>query len=134
MKFSVNTMKASPRFIMYVLLLAIASLYATAQDATSWKSLKADINLFIANDLGRNGYYDQRPIAELMGNMAETIGPECIVAAGDVHHFNGVASVDTNIAAIPLPCSTMLIAAAAGLCRLATTAMCSPTMASAFDW
>ena len=94
MKFSVNTMKASPRFIMYVLLLAIASLYATAQDATSWKSLKADINLSIANDLGRNGYYDQRPIAELMGNMAETIGPECIVAAGDVHHFNGVASVD----------------------------------------
>ena len=27
-----------------------------------------------------------------MGVMAEAIGPECIIAAGDVHHFNGVAS------------------------------------------
>lgn len=48
----------------------------------------------MANDLGRNGYYDQKPIAELMGVMAETLGPECVIAAGDVHHFEGVASVD----------------------------------------
>lgn len=65
-----------------------------AQTTEQWEEMKGDINLFIANDLGRNGYYDQKPIAELMGEMAETIGPECIIAAGDVHHFNGVASVD----------------------------------------
>lgn len=65
-----------------------------AQTTEQWEKMKGDINLFIANDLGRNGYYDQKPIAELMGEMAETIGPECIIAAGDVHHFNGVASVD----------------------------------------
>ena len=44
--------------------------------------------------VGRNGYYDQKPIAELMGIMAEEIGPECIIAAGDVHHFSGVESVN----------------------------------------
>ena len=29
-----------------------------------------------------------------MGTMAETIDPECVIAAGDVHHFNGVTSVN----------------------------------------
>lgn len=66
---------------------------AKAQTPEEWKKLKGEINVYMANDLGRNGYYDQKPIAELMGTMAETIGPECVVAAGDIHHFNGVASV-----------------------------------------
>lgn len=48
----------------------------------------------MANDLGRNGYYDQKPIAELMGNMAKTLKPKCVLAAGDIHHFNGIASVN----------------------------------------
>ncbi len=65
-----------------------------AQNAVQWKSLKGDVNLYLANDLGRNGYYDQKQIAELMGNMAETLSPQCVIAAGDVHHFNGVASVN----------------------------------------
>ena len=51
-------------------------------------------NFYIANDLGRNGYYDQKPIAELMGTMAEEIGPEFVVATGDIHHFEGVRSVN----------------------------------------
>ena len=74
--------------------LALAVFNANAQDAKAWKKLKADVNLFDASDLGRNGYYQQRPIADLVGNMAEEIGPECVLAVGDVHHFNGVASVD----------------------------------------
>lgn len=65
---------------------------AKGQTAEQWKTQKADINLFVANDLGRNGYYDQKPIAELMGVMAEEVGPEAIIATGDVHHFDGVAS------------------------------------------
>ena len=48
----------------------------------------------MANDLGRNGYYDQKPIAELMGEMGEVLGPKCVLAVGDIHHFNGVASVN----------------------------------------
>lgn len=70
------------------------SLEAWAQTHETWQQLKKDVNLFLANDLGRNGYYQQKPIAELMGIMAETIGPECIIAAGDVHHFDGVQSVN----------------------------------------
>lgn len=65
-----------------------------AQTETQWKALKGDVNLYLANDLGRNGYYDQKPIAKLMGNMASAVDPQCVIAAGDVHHFNGVASVN----------------------------------------
>lgn len=75
-------------------ILLIATLTAFAQTSEQWATLKKDINFFLANDLGRNGYYDQKPIAELMGMMAEEIGPECVLAAGDVHHFDGVQSVD----------------------------------------
>ena len=56
--------------------------------------MKADVTMYMANDLGRNGYYDQKKIAELMGEMAGTVDPECVIAAGDIHHFNGVASVN----------------------------------------
>ena len=51
-------------------------------------------NFYLVSDLGRNGYYEQKTIAELMGNLAEKIDIEFIVAAGDTHHFEGVASVD----------------------------------------
>lgn len=64
-----------------------------AQNAEVWKAMGKPLNFFLANDLGRNGYYDQKPIAELMGNMAEQIDIECVIAAGDVHHFEGVRSV-----------------------------------------
>ena len=53
-----------------------------------------NVNFYIANDLGRNGYYEQKPIAELMGNLAENISIEFVAAPGDVHHFEGVASVN----------------------------------------
>ena len=76
------------------LLFAVCALGIKGQTPAEWKALKGDVKLFIANDLGRNGYYDQKPIAELMGNMAEEIGPEAVIAAGDVHHFDGVASVN----------------------------------------
>lgn len=91
--------KANKISLHFVVALAaiIASavlLTVNAQTAKEWKAIESDINLFIANDLGRNGYYQQKPIAEKMGEMAEEIGPEAIIATGDVHHFEGVASVD----------------------------------------
>lgn len=58
----------------------------------SWKKLKGQLTFYMANDLGRNGYFDQKPIAELMGQMAWTVNPKCVLAIGDIHHFNGVAS------------------------------------------
>ena len=67
---------------------------STEEDRSEeWKALEQPLNFYIANDLGRNGYYDQKPIAETMGRMAEAIDIEFVVAAGDVHHFEGVQSV-----------------------------------------
>lgn len=60
----------------------------------------------MTNDMGRNGYYDRKPIAELMGEMAGTVDPECVLAVGDIHHFNGVASPRTLCG---LPITNMFI-------------------------
>lgn len=84
-------MKPTLRTALLTLLLCVTSV-VSAQNASSWAQLEGQLTFYIANDLGRNGYYDQRPVAELMGQMAETVGPECVFAAGDVHHFDGVAS------------------------------------------
>lgn len=76
---------------LFIALGLLVSLTLSAQ-TNRWDSLKNEINFFMANDLGRNGYYEQKPIARLMGEMAEAIGPEAVLAAGDVHHFDGIAS------------------------------------------
>lgn len=81
------------RFVI-ALTWALVSVVSFAQIPEVWKTLEKPLNFYLANDLGRNGYYDQKPIAELMGNMAESVGIECVVAAGDVHHFEGVRSVN----------------------------------------
>ena len=73
---------------------AVFALPAFAQSPEEWEALEKDVNFYLANDLGRNGYYDQKTIAETMGVMAETLSVECVLAAGDVHHFEGVRSVD----------------------------------------
>lgn len=78
--------------IVLSIILAVSAIVLPAQDASEWKALEKPLNFYLANDLGRNGYYDQKPIAELMGQMAETVDIECVVAAGDVHHFEGVRS------------------------------------------
>jgi len=51
------------------------------------------LNFIVANDLGRNGYYLQKPIAYEMGMLAEQVDIEFVVAPGDVHHYLGVQSV-----------------------------------------
>ena len=54
----------------------------------------AQIELFVVNDVGRNGHYEQKPFAELMGRMAEEHDVEAILALGDTHHYMGVQSVN----------------------------------------
>lgn len=80
------------RNLILSLLLTVATL-AVAQDM-DYSAFDNKFNFYIANDLGRNGYYDQKPIAEQMGVMGEEIGPEFVVATGDIHHFEGVRSVN----------------------------------------
>ena len=77
-----------------MLLMAMAVITAMGQTPAEWAKLEKSVNFYVANDLGRNGYYDQKPIAELMGRMAETVGIECVAAAGDIHHFEGVVSTE----------------------------------------
>ena len=85
-------MKMKKLFLL--LTVALLGQWAIAQNRIDYSVYEDKLNLYVANDLGRNGYYDQKPIAELMGEMAEEVGPECVIAAGDVHHFEGVRSVD----------------------------------------
>lgn len=57
--------------------------------ALSW----AQTRLLVVNDSGRNGYYEQKNIAERMGEMADSLDFEAVLALGDIHHFMGVQSV-----------------------------------------
>lgn len=74
--------------------LLFATTLLWGQTPADWQKLCGTLNFYLCNDLGRNGYYEQKNIAELMGHMAETIDPECVLAAGDVHHFEGVESTN----------------------------------------
>ncbi len=86
-------MNGLKRKTVLLLVCAVTAFAAFAQTQAEWKQLEKSVSFYVANDLGRNGYYDQKPIAELMGTMAETVSIECVAALGDVHHFEGVASV-----------------------------------------
>lgn len=66
----------------------------TASAQTPATGLTGDVKLMIGNDLGRNGYYEQKPIAELMGKVAEAVGPDAFLALGDIHHYLGIESVN----------------------------------------
>ncbi len=55
---------------------------------------RADYNVFVVADAGRNGAFDQTKIGKVMGVYAEALEPEFILNAGDMFHYNGVESVD----------------------------------------
>lgn len=48
-------------FCTCCLLLSVWAVFA--QGPSEWKALEKPLNFYLANDLGRNGYYDQKPIA-----------------------------------------------------------------------
>ena len=78
-----------------LLLIAILTTsWGWTQNKIDYSVYEDKLNFYVANDLGRNGYYDQKTIAELMGVMAEEVGPEFVLATGDIHHFEGVRSVN----------------------------------------
>ncbi len=62
-------------------------------DATALKALDGKYSFMIGSDLGRNGYYEQKPIAEMMGEVADLADVEFIAALGDLHHYMGIQSV-----------------------------------------
>ena len=89
-----NLFSTTLTMLCTVAMLLAATLKMQAQTPAEWKAMKGNVTMYMTNDMGRNGYYDQKPIAELMGHMGETLGPKCVLAVGDIHHFNGVASVN----------------------------------------
>lgn len=80
------------RKILSFILLLTTGLSVYAQTVAT--ELDGDVKLMIGNDLGRNGYYEQKPIAALMGKIAEAVGPDAFLALGDTHHYLGISSVD----------------------------------------
>lgn len=81
------------KLFLFLFIAVLSSLTISAQ-ITDYSIFDKKFNFYVTNDLGRNGYYDQKPIAELMGQMAENgADPEFVLATGDVHHFEGVRSV-----------------------------------------
>jgi len=76
------------------LLISVTLLSCESKKSDESKLGFTDYNFIVANDLGRNGFYDQKTIAASMGQFAEKHDIDFVAAAGDVHHFNGVASVN----------------------------------------
>ena len=79
---------------LFITAVAVASVMFSSLTAWAQNEIpKGDINLIVASDLGRNGYYDQKKVAATMGDVAEQIGPDAVLALGDTHHYEGVESV-----------------------------------------
>ncbi len=64
------------------------------KDAEELAKLDGQFTFMIASDLGRNGYYDQKPVAEMMGVVTRITDLEFVAALGDIHHFRGIESVE----------------------------------------
>ncbi len=56
---------------------------------------KGDINLIVASDLGRNGYYEQKKVAGTMGEIADSVGPDAVIALGDTIITRGCKACPT---------------------------------------
>ena len=83
--------------LIYILMAVLAFTGSTVMAQVKFQKPEIPANstsIYIANDLGRNGYFEQKTVAELMGWMADVVDPEFVAAIGDVHHFEGVASVN----------------------------------------
>lgn len=89
-------MTTKKSFIVLILFGLLSLSMVCAQNQTDYNDIVYEdgYNFFVANDLGRNGYYKQRDVARVMGEMADQISIEFIVAAGDTHHWGGVQSVN----------------------------------------
>lgn len=83
-----------PRHYIAFLLISVAFLSCATKKTDETKLGFTDYNFIVANDLGRNGFYDQKTIAASMGQFGHHHDIEFVAAAGDIHHFNGVASVN----------------------------------------
>ncbi|MDU1892544.1 MAG: metallophosphoesterase [Dysgonomonas sp.] len=81
------------KYIILILNVLSVSVACAQDKIIDQKELEDRFNFIIATDLGRNGHYDQKPIAEKMGEVAENIGIEFVITSGDTHHYEGIQSI-----------------------------------------
>ncbi len=74
-------------FCTCCLLLSVWAVFA--QGPSEWKALEKPLNFYLANDLGRNGYYDQKPIEK------EKIPPRAIITKNIVSAFSFLENSST---------------------------------------
>ena len=84
------------RFILLLFAIICAVSGVSAHNPKAWRKLKQNINFIWASDLDKKGCYDQKVIANMMGEMAAVVKPKCMVLTGDTHHGNGVKSGHDN--------------------------------------
>lgn len=65
----------------------------SAEKTWDKKYAEGKLHFLVANDTGRNGYYDQPQIAEIMGEYATDLRPMGVLSPGDIHHFEGIQSI-----------------------------------------
>ena len=53
---------------------------------------KTAYRFFVVSDIGQNGYYQQKTVAETLGKVAEQVRPKFVISSGDTFHYNGVRS------------------------------------------
>lgn len=82
------------RTILAVVALLLVVSTASAHNPKAWRKMKENLNFFLVSDVGREGCFNQKVIANTMGEMARYIKPRCVIATGDTHHGKGVKSVD----------------------------------------
>jgi DNA repair exonuclease SbcCD nuclease subunit len=76
---------------------AIAGIFGRASSQPSLPALSgANLNVLIANDMGKRGVSEQKRIAGLLGEVVQRNKISFLAVAGDPIHDDGVQSVDDN--------------------------------------
>ncbi|NMC41363.1 MAG: acid phosphatase [Bacteroidales bacterium] len=86
-------MKYLNYYLVFILLLFVTCCNTVQQSATADLPGSTAFNFVIISDYGRNGFHNQKEVAEVMGDVAEKISARFIVTGGDNFQINGVESV-----------------------------------------
>lgn len=100
-----NTLKSKELKLSGFIVLVILILFNTGfnvfgQKPTINKNIvpnSREYNFMIANDFGKFGNNDQKPIAMAMAQWASNMNIRFVIAAGDMHHQKGVKSVNDSL-------------------------------------
>jgi len=85
-------MKLNAKKLFLLLMLFLSNSIGLLVVAQSVVIDKTAYRFFIVSDIGQNGYYKQKEVANTLGNLAQSIRPKFIIASGDTFHYNGVRS------------------------------------------